>query len=117
MCEKAIDDFSNAIHYGSDTFKKILPIHFFRGEEYTKVKEYGKAIEDFSESLRLIPDHIKALLMRGNAYFGLGEKDKAKADFDEYLNRKRKNTDTAIRKEISELFGAKPEDISLEIIK
>ena len=115
--KKAIDDFSGAIHYGSDEFKKEMLVFHFRGQEYTKIGDYEKAIDDFSESIRLRPDYIKSLLMRGNAFFGAGDKDKTKADFDEYLRRKRKDTDTARRKEISELFGTKPEDISLEIIK
>ena len=58
----------------------------------TSASEEGnmeKAIDDFSESIRLNPAHIRSLLMRGNAYLGLGEKDKAKADLDEYLRCKR----------------------------
>jgi tetratricopeptide (TPR) repeat protein len=63
--------------------------YFNRGMAYTETGDYKKAIEEFSESLRLNPAHIKTLLMRGNAYIGVGEKDKAKADLDEYLRRKR----------------------------
>jgi len=63
--------------------------YYNRGMAYTETGDYKKAIDEFSESLRLNPAHIKSLLMRGNAYFGAGEKDKAKADFDEYLRRKR----------------------------
>jgi tetratricopeptide (TPR) repeat protein len=90
--EKAIDDFSKAIKYGPDEFKKKTLIFYLRGKEYTELANYEKAISNFSESLRLRPDYIRALLMRGNAYFGAGEKDKAKADMDEYLRRKRGNT-------------------------
>jgi len=85
----AIDDFSGAIQYGTDEFKKKTLIFHLRGLEYTDIGDYEKAIDDFSESIRLNPDHIKSLLMRGNAYFGAGERDKAKADFDEYLRCKR----------------------------
>ena len=87
--EKAIDDFSGAIDYGSDEFKKKTLVFYLRGDEYLWVRNHEKAIDDFSESMRLIPDHIRSLLMRGNAYLGAGERDKAKADFDEYLRRKR----------------------------
>jgi tetratricopeptide (TPR) repeat protein len=87
--KKAVEDFSNAINYGSDDFKKITLIFHLRGNEYTELKDYEKAIVDFSKSILIRPDYIKSLLMRGNAYLGTGEKDKAKADFDEYLRKKR----------------------------
>jgi tetratricopeptide (TPR) repeat protein len=87
--EKAIEDFSSAIHYGSDELKKEKFIFHLRGQEYTEIGDYEKAIDDFSESIRLNPLHIKSLLMRGNAYFGACKKDKAKEDFDEYLRRKK----------------------------
>ena len=86
--EKAIDDFSCSIFCGSDEFMKKIPLYYLRGEEYTEIQEYKKAIEGFSEQIRLIPDFIKSFLMRGNAYLCIGEKEKAKADFDEYLKLK-----------------------------
>jgi tetratricopeptide (TPR) repeat protein len=81
--EKAIADFSSAINYSSDEFKKATFIHHLRGQEYTEAGDYEKAIDDFSESIHLNPAHIKSLLMRGDAYIGAGKKYKAKADFDE----------------------------------
>jgi tetratricopeptide (TPR) repeat protein len=80
--KKAIKKFSNAIKYGSDEFKKNTFIFYLRGQEYTEIADYKK-------SIRLNPAHIKSLLMRGNAYFGACERNKAKADFDEYLRRKK----------------------------
>ena len=65
--------------------------YYNRGMAYTETGDYKNAINDFSESLRLNPAHNRSLLMRGNAYIGAGEKDKAKADLDEYLRRKREN--------------------------
>jgi tetratricopeptide (TPR) repeat protein len=85
---KAIDDFSNAIQYGSDEFKRKTLIFHLRGQEYTEIKEYEKAIADFSESFRLGPVYNKSQLMRGFAYLNAGKKDKAKADFDKYLRNK-----------------------------
>jgi tetratricopeptide (TPR) repeat protein len=111
MHEKAVEDFSNAIKYGSDAFKKTQNIFLVRAEEYMKLENYGKAIDDFSESLRLKPDRNDILLLRGKAYYLAGEKDKAKADFDEYLNRKRNLADDASRAEISKHIGVIPEDI------
>jgi len=112
MREKAIEDLSNAINCGSDAFKKINCIFHKRGQYYMELKEYGKAIEDFSESLKLETDNIDTLLMRAKAYHLNWEKDKAKTDIEEYLSRKRKSAYDAGRKEIFKLIGVMPEDIS-----
>jgi tetratricopeptide (TPR) repeat protein len=61
--------------------------YYNRGVNYSKLKDYEKAIADFSESIRL-GDHYKSLLMRGFAYLYSGKKEDAKADFDEYLRKK-----------------------------
>jgi len=49
--------------------------------------------------------------MRGKTYYLTREKDKAKTDFEEYLNRKCKVADDENREEVSEYIGVKPEDI------
>jgi tetratricopeptide (TPR) repeat protein len=87
--KKAIDDFSSAINYGSEEFKTVTSIFYFRGEEYSWLRNYEKAIDAYSESIHLNPAHNRSLLMRGNAYLRAGKKDKAKADFDTYLQKKR----------------------------
>ena len=84
---KAIEDFSSAIHYGSDEFNKRTNVFYERGSQYMKLKNYEKAINDLSESIRLRPDENKTLLMRKNAYYRSGNQGNAKADFDEYLRR------------------------------
>ena len=89
--QKSVDDYSGAIQHCSDEFKKKIPLYYLRGDEYMWLRCYDKAIGDFSESIRLWPDLIRAFLMRGNAYLGAGDEEKAKADFDEYLRRKNKN--------------------------
>jgi len=123
MHEKAIDDYSNVLKFGSDAFKKMFPIFFHRGNEYMELKEYGKAVEDFSESLCFLPaqDYTQVifggdaygdrLLMRGKAYYLADEKDKAKADFEEYLKRRRDNEDASCREKIYKHIGVKLEDI------
>ncbi|GBU28651.1 hypothetical protein R84B8_02211 [Treponema sp. R8-4-B8] len=125
--KEAIEDFSGAINYASDVLKEKLItdalILNLRGKEYLELKEYSKAIEDFSETLRLRdndlnpeskyskPDYIKTLLMRGKAYYLTGEKDKTKADIEEYLKRKCNISDKKNHEEVSEYLGVKPEDI------
>jgi tetratricopeptide (TPR) repeat protein len=137
--KEVIEDFSNTINYSSDVLKEksgtVVKIFNLRGKEYTELKEYGRAIDDFSESLRLIQerddkfiksiedcieqmdidvvysDYFETLLLRGKAYYLSGEKDKAKADIEEYLSRKRKIADDESHNEIIKLTGITPEDI------
>ena len=111
MQKKVIDDLSNAINYGSDAFKKSLHIFLERGKKYMELKEYSKAIEDFSESLKLETYHLDTLLMRAKAYHLNCEKDKAKTDIEEYLNRKHELAYDAGREEIFKQIGVKLEDI------
>jgi tetratricopeptide (TPR) repeat protein len=111
MREKAIDDLSNVIKYGSDAFKKTMHIFFMRAENYMKLKDYSKAIDDYSESLKLEPELNNTLLLRGKAYHLAGEKDKANADFEEYISRKCKDADDAGRAEILKHIGVIPEGL------
>jgi len=125
--KEAIEDFSSAINYASgvlkDKLKKDVFILNLRGKEYLGLKEYGKAIEDFSETLRLGDNgytvinkfsefkrsksgYVDTFLIRGKAYYLAGEKDKAKTDFEEYLNRKCSIEDNRNRAEVSEYFDA-----------
>jgi len=147
--KKAIEDFSNAIKYASDALRDRLYteilIFNLRGKEYTELKDFDKAIDDFSEtlhlkqeyddayltrkkgilelkdddklvdefyeSLRSFSNYDETLLLRGKAFYLAGEKDKAKADIDEYLNRKHNAAETAGRSKILKIVGVKPEDI------
>jgi len=130
--KEAIEDFSGAMNNASDVLKDKLKtdvlILNLRGKEYLELKEYSKAIEDFSDTLRLgdngytvirkfseskrsKPGYVDTFLVRGKAYYLAGEKDKAKADFEEYLNRKCNIAVDENRAEVFEYIGVKPEDI------
>jgi len=114
--KEAVEDLSNAINYASEKIKERFitreGILKLRGNNYTELKEYGKAIDDFSEYLRLKPEYNdETLLMRAKAYYLAGEKDKAKADIDEYLNRKRKEADENKREEIIRIAGVTQEEV------
>ena len=76
-----------------------------------ELKEYGKAADDFSESLNLEADDVDTLLRRAKAYYLAGEKDKAKVDIEECLKRKRKSAYDAGREEIFKHIGVKLEEI------
>jgi tetratricopeptide (TPR) repeat protein len=102
--KKTINDYSKSIDYDSDVIEYLNKIHFLRGVENIELKEYAKAIGDFSESL-CIKDSDITLLLRGKAYYMAGEKKKAKEDFDEYKKRKHKDVDFAIHREFLHLIG------------
>src|SRR5438128_2558409 len=59
--------------------------HFIKGLEWLKKKEYDKAIADFSEAIRILPDNATGYLTRGGAYHSKKEYDKAIADFSEAI--------------------------------
>jgi tetratricopeptide (TPR) repeat protein len=125
--KEAVEDFTKVIDYAQGKLKNELItevlIFTLRGKEYLELKEYGKAIDDFTESLRLNPDDDDSsvslcskpdddtLLLRAKAHYLAGEKDKTKEVFEDYLNKERNNADTADRNKIYKLTGLKPEDI------
>jgi len=111
MHEKVIEDLSYAINCSSDAYKKINRVFLERGQRYMELKEYDKAIDDFSESLIVEMDHADTLIMRAKAYYLADKKDKAKADIEEYLNRKRKLVYNEGREEIFKQIGVMPEEI------
>lgn len=51
------------------------------GDRYFQRGEYQKAVEAYTEYLKLEPTHIKSLYNRGRAYEELKQYDKALADF------------------------------------
>src|SRR5262249_32721304 len=44
-----------------------------RGSEYRAKRDYDRAIADFSEAIRLVPNYAKAFNNRGNAYYDRGD--------------------------------------------
>ncbi len=53
-----------------------------RGDISLKQKDYRRAIDDYSEAIRLDPKDAEALRSRGDAYFLLGETARSIADLD-----------------------------------
>ena len=87
--EKAIDDFSSAIKYSSDEFKKKTLIFLIRGQEYLAIENYEKAISDFTESIRLSPNETKSFALRARCYLFTGNHDKAREDLAEIRRLKK----------------------------
>jgi tetratricopeptide (TPR) repeat protein len=61
--------------------------YYYRALSYTKMKEYQKAVEDYSKSLEIAPDNFLANRNRGDLYFYIyKEYEKAVEDFTIYLD-------------------------------
>jgi tetratricopeptide (TPR) repeat protein len=57
----------------------------FRGISYQDQKNYGKAIEDFTQAINFNPEKSESFSIRGLAYEEAGDFEKAKADFERAL--------------------------------
>ncbi len=57
-------------------------IHFYRGNTYSALGEYQKAIADYDMAIQIDPQLSEAYNNRGNTYSDLGEYQKAIADYD-----------------------------------
>jgi len=55
---------------------------YSRGRAYYDKKDYDRAIQDYTEALRLNPTHVFAFNNRGNAYLDKKQSDLAIADYD-----------------------------------
>ncbi len=62
---------------------KDAVFYFHRGKDWMEKKEYDKAIEDFSESIRLDPANAESHMFRGMTWSCKKDYDKAQKDFDE----------------------------------
>ena len=59
--------------------------YFRKGNDYANQGDYGKAIEDYDEAIRLDPKYAGAYHSRGQAYGLLGQYERAIEDFDEAI--------------------------------
>jgi tetratricopeptide (TPR) repeat protein len=84
--EEALPLINMSVKYG----EKLVPrqkayIYGTRGFIHLNLKRYAHAIADFSEALRLKPDHGFAYWYRGEAYERSGKQDRALADKEQAL--------------------------------
>ena len=56
-----------------------------RGSIYRQLKEYDKAIDDYTEIFKLNPNHVQAYNNRGNVYALKGLQEEAINDYDEAI--------------------------------
>jgi serine/threonine protein kinase/Flp pilus assembly protein TadD len=80
--ERAIDDMNVAIRMGDSNLDQA---HSIRGRAHSAMNEWGDAIQDFNEAIRLNPNVGQFFMFRGVAYNGRSEFRKAIGDFNEAL--------------------------------
>jgi len=77
--DKALKDFSQSLVLNN----AVPTVHVSRGNVYLRLKQYQKAIDDYSAALRLrvvLEDKGRVLFSRAKAYEALGKYNMAKID-------------------------------------
>jgi Tetratricopeptide repeat len=82
---QAIMDYTKAIGLKSDDKHIQYYARLYRAGVHDKLQNFGEAIADYSELIRLGPDDLNAYSMRGTDYYELGEFGKAVADLSEVI--------------------------------
>jgi tetratricopeptide (TPR) repeat protein len=67
---------------------KTAQDYFDSAEAAYDAGDYGRAIADYSEAMRLKPDYADAYYFRGIAYYGKRDNDRAIADYDQAIRLK-----------------------------
>lgn len=65
-----------------------------RGDAYFQLKDYSRAIEDYSEVVRLDPNNISAFASRGESYYYIKEYSEFVSDFASAMRIARNNSDS-----------------------
>src|SRR5580704_15845876 len=81
----AIAACSRAIASGEFRGEELAKIYANRGTEYKNKGDLDRAIADYSEAIRLDPEHVKAYNNRGITWAAKGELDRAIADYSEAI--------------------------------
>ncbi|MGD9681817.1 MAG: tetratricopeptide repeat protein [Candidatus Obscuribacterales bacterium] len=91
--QEAIADLSQVVEQISeddDAFR-------LRGEEYFKLKDYHRAVADFTRAIEISPDYARASLeARGRAYRALGENELAERDLAEARDQEGKRAEKPV---------------------
>ncbi|MCA9800479.1 MAG: tetratricopeptide repeat protein [Cyanobacteria bacterium HKST-UBA02] len=91
--QQAIADLSQVVEHISeddDAFR-------LRGEEYFKLKDYHRAVSDFTRAIEISPDYARASLEdRGRAYRALGENELAEKDLAEARDQEGKQAEKPV---------------------
>jgi tetratricopeptide (TPR) repeat protein len=77
-------EFANAIDNTKSTADRVIA-YVERGNAYYNKQDYGRAIENFSEAIKLDPKYFQAYNYRGKTYSSRGENNYAITDFSQAI--------------------------------
>jgi tetratricopeptide (TPR) repeat protein len=83
-----IEGCTAVIKTGEQVLRRLAAAYNNRGVAYRVKANYGQAIDDFNEAIRLVPDNANAFNNRGVAYRNMGDLDRAVADYDQAIRIK-----------------------------
>ena len=94
FAKKAVDNFSKAISYEIDDKEKLIILKG-RGNSYKLLKDYGNALADYSEKIKIssdlgIQDYVD-YMSRGDVYDTMGEYKNALLDYNKSIQLNNKN--------------------------
>ena len=83
-----IEGCTAVIKTGREVLRRLASAYNNRGVAYRVKSNYGAALDDFNEALRLVPDFANAFNNRGVAYRNMGDLERAVADYDQAIRIK-----------------------------
>lgn len=88
---------NRAIESGSWTGSDLAMIYAFRGNAYAHLKDYGKAIRDYTEQIQRDPDSAYGLTSRGAAFAIMGDFERARADYNAMIKNYEKSGNAGVK--------------------
>ncbi|GAM24531.1 hypothetical protein SAMD00019534_077060 [Acytostelium subglobosum LB1] len=89
--ELAANDYTMSMNYLA---KEEHPsVKFYRGRCYNQLKQFDKAIQDYTECIEHHPEHAKAYKERAEAYRAIGDIARATKDHQVFLDDRQKRRD------------------------
>jgi tetratricopeptide (TPR) repeat protein len=83
-----IEGCTAVIKTGREVLRRLASAYNNRGVAYRVKANYGAAIDDFNEAIRLVPDNANVFNNRGVAHRNMGDLDRAVADYDQAIRIK-----------------------------
>jgi len=79
--DQRIANCTSLIQSGSEGSGELAVAHYFRGLSYSNKRDHDRAIADYTDAIRLNPDHFLSYSYRGHSYYSKKDYDHAIADY------------------------------------
>src|SRR5262245_3116711 len=83
--DDAVAACTRAVDAGLLQDRALADIYHKRGVTWVELRRYDRAVDDFTQAIRLRPDNPVAFNDRGVTYMKKGDHDRAIADFDQAI--------------------------------